>query len=137
MEHLRTVEELCRREGIDTIYCVAAVPEWEHYDAEKCPEPIVAWGREHCPEATIERLGGFENEYERKSKEADSLLSTLPLGPVYRLGFTAEQAQLFQEHWRTQAATYPTDFYFFVCYMREVSEAERDALGGELFIPAV
>ena len=134
MEHLRTVEEVCKREGVDTIYCVAALPEWEHYDPEKLPEPIVAWGREHCPNATIERLAGFEDEYVLQSEDAEELLSTFHLGPVFRLGFTPEQAQLFRQHWQAQQTAPPSDFYFFVCAVGNVTDAEKAALSGELFL---
>lgn len=133
MEYLRTVEEVVKEDRTDTIYCVAAAREWEYYDLNMCPMPISAWMRKHCPEAEIEPLRGFGKEYVQQGEDGPQLLSELAMDPLFRLGFTPEQAQLFCDQWDADCAVPPRDFYFVTYYVGDSSETPNAGGAEELF----
>jgi hypothetical protein len=122
MKFLRTLEDVAKQDEERPIYLVAALPEWEHYDPDDCPAPIRAWVQQHYPDVVIEQLvADFESAYVLgdDSDIPDELLNELT--PVFRLGFSAEQAKHFRLAWSSpplEATGSPTNIYFLVFYDR-------------------
>ena len=118
MKNLRTVEEVFQQDGERFICAVAALPEWEHYDPDNCPAPIREWIRQHYPDVVIEQLSG-DNE-SSTVWESDDCNPSKGLHwpkPIFRLGFNAQQAEHFEQVWRTLppgSLDVPKDFYFLI-----------------------
>lgn len=118
MKNLRTVEEVSRQDGERFICAVSALPEWEHYDPDNCPAPIREWIQQHYPDVVIEQLSGdYESSKTWISNDFDPSAGMQWPKPVFRLGFNAQQAEHFEQVWRTVlpgSPCMPKDFYFLI-----------------------
>ncbi len=118
MKNLRTVEQVFQQDGERFICSVAALPEWEHYDPEDCPAPIRAWIQQHYPDVVIEQLSGdYESSTTWESSDCDLSAGLHLPKPTFRLGFNAQQAEHFEQAWRTLlpgSPSMPEDFYFLI-----------------------
>lgn len=126
MKNLRTVEEVFQQDGERFICAVAALPAWEHYDPEDCPAPIREWIRQHYPDVVIEQLsGGYESSTTWSSDDCDPSGGLHWPKPIFRLGFNAQQAEHFEQAWRTLppgSPSMPMDFYFLTHEIHEPSQ---------------
>lgn len=125
MKNLRTVEEVFQQDGERFICSVAALPEWEHYDPDNCPAPIREWIQQHYPNVVIEQLSG-DNESSTvwESSDFDPSAGLHWPKPIFRLGFNAQQAEHFEQAWRTVSPgshRMPKDFYFLIHEFQERS----------------
>lgn len=120
---LRTVEQVFRQDNERFICVVAALPEWEHYDAKECPAPIRAWLRETYPDVVIEELSADYDYSAAWSCDDCDLSNGLQFpAPIFRIGFNRQQAEHFQQAWRTVplgSPDIPKDFYFVTHELQE------------------
>ena len=118
MKNLRTVEEVFQQDGERFICAVAALPALEEYDPEECPAPIREWIQQHYPEVVIEQLSGdYESSITWESSDFDPSGGLHWPTPIFRLGFNAQQAEHFEQAWRTLppgSPDMPKDFYFLI-----------------------
>jgi hypothetical protein len=109
------------------------MPEWAYYDPDDCPAPIRAWVQQHYPDVVIEQLvADFESAYVLggDSDIPDGLLNELT--PVFRLGFSAEQAKHFRQAWSNpplDTPDSPTNFYFLLFYNRRKARQSKGVVG--------
>lgn len=118
MKSLRTVKQVFQQDGERIIYAVAALPAWESYDASECPAPIRDWIRQHYPDVVIEELSAdYDYSAVWKSDDCDPSKGLRFPAPIFRLGFNAQQAEHFEQVWRTVSPgspSLPKDFYFLI-----------------------
>ena len=119
MNNLRTFEQVFLEDAVTPIYVVAAFSEWKHYSPTDCPAPIREWVEQNYPDVVIERLSGFACKYPSPvngNNPPNFSIEHLP-HPMFRLGFTLEQAAHFQEAWNSQPLDdpdLPDNFYFLI-----------------------
>jgi hypothetical protein len=118
MKNLRTVEEVFQQDGERFICAVAALPEWEHYDPDNCPVPIREWVQQHYPDVAIEHLSdNYDGSTSWETSDCDPSTGLHWPKPIFRLGFNAQQAEHFEQAWRTLppgSPDMPKDFYFLI-----------------------
>lgn len=118
MKNLRTVGEVFQQDGARFICAVAALPAWEHYDPCNCPAPIREWICQHYPDVVIEQLSGdYESSTTWESDDCDPSTGLHWPTPIFRLGFNVQQAEHFEQVWRTLppgSPSMPEDFYFLI-----------------------
>jgi hypothetical protein len=118
MKNLRTVEQVFREDGERFICAVTALPTWEHYNPKDCPAPIRDWIQQHYPDVVIEQLSGdYESSTTWESSDCDPSAGLHWPKPIFRLGFNAQQAEHFEQAWRTLppgSPGMPKDFYFLI-----------------------
>jgi hypothetical protein len=118
MKNLRTVEEVFRQDGERFVCAIAALPAWKHYDPDNCPAPIREWIQQRYPDVVIEQLSGdYESAAKWNSDDIDPSAGLHWPTPIFRLGFNAQQAEHFEQVWRTLppgSPGMPKDFYFLI-----------------------
>jgi hypothetical protein len=118
MKNLRTIEEVFQQDGERFICAVASLPGWEHYDPDNCPAPIREWIQQHYPDVVIEQLSGdYDHSTTWESSDFDPSDGLHWPKPIFRLGFNAQQAEHFEQVWRTLppgSPGMPKDFYFLI-----------------------
>jgi len=117
MKTLRTYEQVAQEDPLTPVYVIAACPEWPHYDSKECPAVIRAWIEQHYPEVVIEPLSGLSFHKTVSTKQEyphGFLLCHLPR-PLFRIGFSEEQADHFFRAWSSpplDTPEAPRDFYW-------------------------
>lgn len=128
MKNLRTVEEVFQQDAERFICAIAALHGWEHYDADNCPAPIRDWVRRHYPDVVIEQLSSaYDPSTTWKSDDFDLSAGLYWPTPIFRLGFNAQQAEHFEQAWRTASPDSqgaPEDFYFLIHEFRALPSCD-------------
>lgn len=146
MKNLRTFEQVLKQDGDDTIYAVAALPEWKHYEPDNCPAPIREWILQHYPDVVIEQLDGFARQYVMSvDDDLTNRIWTDDLpSPIFRLGFDAAQAEHFDAAWSSpplDTEDAPSDFYFAIfdpaetLRLLELADASTPSIPSESVAP--
>lgn len=100
-------------------YYIGAVPSWKHYDPERLPLPIQDWLNMHFPGIAIERVSDSELPEFIYTVDSDGVVGTFKCSadlphPLFRVGFTADQAEVFRQAWTQPPLKCPDgedDFY--------------------------
>lgn len=121
MNNLRSFEQVFLSDTATPIYVIAAFPEWKHYSPTELPVPIREWVELHYPKVEIERLSGFACKHltavDVNNPPQKFSIEHLP-HPMFRLGFSLEQAAHFAEAWKSPPLDdpdLPDNFCFLSC----------------------
>lgn len=109
----RCIEQIFEEEHPGRIYALAVFPEWDQWHPTNFPKSIAVWMSQHFPDVVIEPVVGWEGRTvdfpEGHELAIDSL--TMP-GPIFRIGFNAEQADRFNDYWHNETQGAWKDFLF-------------------------
>ena len=102
MTTLTSVEQILA-EGLDPVYVVFALPEWEHFHPTDLPAPIADWIAQHCPEVEVRRISNIPSPGTALfglGQHQEEIALALEIAPMFMIGFNEEQAEAFAAAWR-------------------------------------
>ena len=123
MTALATIEQILA-EGLDPVYIVFAVPEWEHFHPTDLPAPIADWIAQHCPEVEVRRISNIPSPGTALfglDQHHDEITSALEIAPMFMIGFNEEQAEAFAAAWPKHNGSTCENSEFYFC---DVSAAD-------------
>ena len=123
MSTLTSVEQILA-EGLDPVYIVFAMPEWEHFHPTDLPAPIADWIARNCPEVEVRRISNIPSPGAAifgLDQHHDEVSSALEIAPVFMIGFSEEQAETFAAAWPKPDELSCDDSEFYFC---DISKAE-------------
>ena len=109
----RTVQEIFADEKLDHVYVLAIFPTWEYWQPTSLPVPLAAWIYEHCPDVAVEMMAILTGTPQfHATDDTRYLEGTFLSYPMFRIGFSPEQAEQFAQHWEVVTGGARDDFLF-------------------------
>ena len=117
MTALATIEQILA-EGLDPVYIVFAMPEWEHFHPTDLPAPIADWIARNCPEVEVRRISNIPSPGTALlglDQHQEEITLALEIAPVFMIGFSEEQAKAFAAAWRKPDGPTRENSEFYFC----------------------
>jgi len=113
MSCTRTVQDIFADEELDRVYAIAIFETWEHWRPTKLPEPLAAWLSTHCPGIVVEMTAILSGTPKFHATDDTRYMDGMFLPhPMFRIGFSPEQADQFAQHWEVVTGGARDDFMF-------------------------
>ncbi len=112
-----TIEQILT-EGLDPVYIVFAMPEWEHFHPTDLPAPIADWLALNCPEVEVRRISNIPSPGTALlglDQHHEEIISALEIAPMFMIGFNHEQAEAFAAAWRKHDGLSNDNSEFYFC----------------------